>query len=201
LQARAQLATLPRVPPDQKPSARHGNLIFVACLCAASGLGVLALRGWPAFLHALAVAWDLFLVVLPSLGAGVLLAGLLQGLLPRDLITRRMGAQSGLMGLLLATIAGLMTPGGPMASFPMVLVLATAGADRGALIAYITSWALLGFQRTLVWELPVLGADFAILRISVCLPLPLLAGLLARRLKLPLVLPENPPARGPGPLA
>jgi uncharacterized membrane protein YraQ (UPF0718 family) len=112
-----------------------------------------------------------------------------------------MGAQSGFAGLLLATLAGLMTPGGPMASFPMVLVLAVAGADRGALIAYITSWALLGFQRTLVWELPVLGADFALLRLAVCLPLPLLAGVLARRLTLPLVLPENPPARGPGPLA
>lgn len=189
------------MPPLRKPLSAYGNLLFVAALMLASGAGVLATRGSASFLHALDIAWNLFLTVLPSLGAGVLLAGMLQGLLPRDLVTRRMGAQSGLAGLLLATIAGFLTPGGPMASFPMVMVLAVAGADRGALIAYITAWALLGFQRTLVWEIPVLGADFAVLRLLVCLPLPVLAGLLARRLPIALVLPEAPPARPPGPLA
>lgn len=165
-----------------------------------SGAAVAGLHGRSAFLRALDAAWELFLTVLPSLGGGVLLAGLLQTLLPRELITRRMGAQSGLAGLVLATVAGLVTPGGPMASFPMVLVLAVAGADRGALIAYITAWALLGFQRTLVWEIPILGADFALLRIAACLPMPLLAGLFARRLNLPLVLPEPPgPGRSGGP--
>lgn len=188
------------MPPPRTEAARYGNLLFVAGLLVASGSAVLLLRGPASFLHGLEVAWSLFLTVLPSLGAGVLLAGFLQGLLPRDLVTRRMGAESGLAGLGLATLAGFLTPGGPMASFPMVLVLAVAGADRGALIAYISAWALLGFQRTLVWEIPVLGADFAMLRLLVCLPLPLLAGLLARRIRLSLVLPERPPSRGPGPL-
>ena len=188
------------MPPAKHAAARYGNLLFVAGLLVVSGSAVLLLRGRASFLHGLEVAWSLFLTVLPSLGAGVLLAGFLQGLLPRDLITRRMGAQSGLAGLALATIAGLLTPGGPMASFPMVLVLAVSGADRGALIAYISAWALLGFQRTLVWEIPVLGADFAILRLLVSLPLPLLAGLLARRIRFSLALPDKGPTRGPGPL-
>jgi uncharacterized membrane protein YraQ (UPF0718 family) len=193
--------TLSAVSAPRKAAARHGNLLFVGGLLVASGTAVLATRGTASFLHALDVAWGLFLTVLPSLGAGVLLAGFLQGLLPREMVTRRMGAQSGMVGLLLATLAGFLTPGGPMASFPMVMVLAVAGADRGALIAYISAWSLLGFQRTLVWEIPVLGADFAILRLLVCLPLPLLAGLLARRMPLSLVLPQRPPSRGPGPLA
>lgn len=183
--------------PPRSFVTRYANLLFVAGLLVGSGAAVLLLRGGGAFLHGLATAWSLFLTVLPSLGAGVLLAGFLQGLLPRDLITRRMGARSGLVGLLLATLAGLITPGGPMASFPMVLVLAVSGADRGALIAYITAWSLLGFQRTLVWEIPVLGADFAILRLLVSMPLPLLAGLVARRIPLSLVLPERLPERLP----
>jgi uncharacterized membrane protein YraQ (UPF0718 family) len=179
------------MPPKQQSGAfgRHGNLIFVAVLAAGSGGTLLATQGWPAVLRALETAWALALVILPSLGAGVLLAGFLQGVLPRELITRRMGAGSGTMGLVLATLAGIATPGGPMASFPMVLVLAAAGADRGALVAYITAWSLLGFQRTLVWELPILGADFALLRVVACLPLPLLAGWFARAIPLPLRLP------------
>jgi uncharacterized membrane protein YraQ (UPF0718 family) len=173
--------------------ARYGNLLFVGAITFGSGAGVLVVRDTATFMVALHEAWRLFLVILPSLGAGVLLAGFLQGLLPRDAVTRRMGAESGLAGLALATLAGIATPGGPMASFPMVLVLAAAGADRGTLIAYITAWSLLGFQRTLVWELPILGADFALLRAAACLPLPVLAGWLARRLPLRMVLPAPPP--------
>ena len=191
---RGSQGRLPPVSAQKSFLARHGNLLFVAGLMLGSGAAVLGLRGWPAFVHALLVAWDLFVIVLPSLGAGVLLAGFLQGLLPRDLVTRRLGRDSGLAGLVLASLAGILTPGGPMASFPMVLVLAAAGADRGALIAYITAWSLLGFQRTLVWELPVLGADFALLRAVACLPLPLLAGWLARRIPLSFTLPDRLPA-------
>jgi uncharacterized membrane protein YraQ (UPF0718 family) len=92
-----------------------------------------------------------------------------------------MGAESGTRGLLVATLCGMAMPGGPMAAFPLVLVLAQAGADRGALIAFVTAWALNGFQRVLVWEVPLLGADFALLRFLCGLPLGVLAGLLARR--------------------
>jgi hypothetical protein len=69
-----------------------------------------------------------------------------------------------------------------MAAFPLVLVLAGAGADRGALVAYILSWALNGFQKLLVYEMPLLGPDFAIMRTLVTLPMPMLAGWVARRL-------------------
>ena len=59
---------------------------------------------------------------------------------------------------------------------------ASSCAHRGALIAYISAWALNGFSRILVWEIPVLGPEFAALRFFASLPLPLLAGLIARHL-------------------
>jgi uncharacterized membrane protein YraQ (UPF0718 family) len=179
----------PEAAPKTSLLARNANLAFMAALCVGTGAAVWLTRGPEAFLHALGTAKSLFLTILPSLGAGVLLAGFLQGLLPRDLVTRRLGENSGMAGLLLATLAGILTPGGPMASFPMVLVLAAAGADRGALVAYISAWSLLGFQRTLVWELPILGADFALLRIVACLPLPVIAGALARLVPFAISLP------------
>ncbi len=95
---------------------------------------------------------------------------------------RWMGAESGWTGLVVATVAGALTPGGPMAAFPLVLVLAGAGADRGALVAYIMSWTLNGFQRVLVYEVPLLGPEFAVMRLLITLPMPLLAGWIERRL-------------------
>ena len=56
----------------------------------------------------------------------------------------------------------------------MVYALWVAGADAGALIAFIASWSLLGFNRLIVWELPLLGVEFTAIRYVACLPLPIL---------------------------
>jgi hypothetical protein len=69
-----------------------------------------------------------------------------------------------------------------MTSFPIVVAFYMSGADRGALVAYLTGWSLLGFQRTLVWELPLLGGEFTLYRIAAVITLPILAGLIARRI-------------------
>jgi hypothetical protein len=86
-------------------------------------------------------------------------------------------------GLVVATIAGAATPGGPSSAYALLAVLAGSGADRGAMVAYITAWATLGMQRILVWDVPFMGAEFAILRGLVSLPLPVVAGLAARALR------------------
>ena len=54
------------------------------------------------------------------------------------------------------------------------------GADAGAVVAFIVSWTLIGYTRALVWELPFFGSDFVLWRIIAALPLPIIAGLLAR---------------------
>ncbi|WP_144183535.1 permease [Elioraea rosea] len=178
--------TSPPSPPVPNLPARNGgtrsSLLVVAALSGASGLAAWAVKGSDSVVQGLAIAWGLALTILPVLGAALLLAGFVQAGIARDTISRWLGAESGFRGLAIATVAGAATPGGPMAAFPLVLALAAGGADRGALIAYITAWSLNGFQRILVWEIPILGPEFAALRFLASLPLPILAGLLARRL-------------------
>ena len=48
------------------------------------------------------------------------------------------------------------------------------------MVTFIVSWTLIGYTRALVWELPFFGPDFVIWRIVAALPLPIIAGLLAR---------------------
>lgn len=178
---------------------RHAALLVLGGIGLAAGLAVRALRGPAAFGRALDQALDLFLFILPSLLAGMLLAACLRALVPPGALARWMGAESGWRGLLVATLAGAATPGGPMAAFPLVLVLAGAGADRGALIAFILSWGLNGFQRVLVYELPLLGPDFTLLRLLATLPLAPLGGWIARRLPIAWTPPAMPPADPPAP--
>ena len=49
-------------------------------------------------------------------------------------------------------------------------------------LIYITSWAILGAQRIIVWDIPFMGIEFSMYRLLISIPLPIIAGLLARRM-------------------
>src|SRR3989338_9420730 len=102
--------------------------------------------------QALASGAGLFLGVLPNLILGFALAGFLHVLLPAELISRWMGQESGVRGLLIGTGAGMLTPGGPFTHFPILASFLAKGASGGPVCAYIAAWALIGLNRILVWE-------------------------------------------------
>ncbi len=160
------------------------DVVFVVTISAAVGLGLITywLHGSGRVAEILSHEALFILRIAPLTLAGILLGALARRLLPVGLIGRWLGRGSGLRGLGLATTVGALTPGGPFASLPVVVALQRAGADAGALVAFVTAWSMLGVYRVLVWEVPVLGLDFAVPRFFVSLPLPILAGLLARSL-------------------
>jgi len=116
---------------------------------------------------------------LPKVLAACLIASFVAVLMPRDVVVRWVGAESGFLGLIIATLAGIVVPGGPITVFPIAAAFVAVGAGIGATVAFVTSWTLLGYGRALVWELPFFGADFVIWRSLVALPLPVVAGLFA----------------------
>jgi uncharacterized membrane protein YraQ (UPF0718 family) len=153
---------------------------IVASLTAVSGVACYLVRGPEAFFATFRTDLELVALITPRLGAALLIAASIQVLLPREKVARWLGDQAGLRGILIATGAGMVTPGGPMTSFPVVNALHEAGTGRRALVAYLTSWSTQGFQRILMWELPLMGFEFASFRFLVSLPLPIVAGLISR---------------------
>lgn len=123
---------------------------------------------------------DLFVSMLPKMAAGCLVSAFVTRLLPREVVARLVGAESGLLGLLIATVMGSALPGGPLTIYPVAGAFLTLGADAGTAISFITAWNLLGYNRALIWEMPFFGPDFVFWRIVVALPLPFVAGALAR---------------------
>jgi len=73
-----------------------------------------------------------------------------------------------------------LTPGGPIASFPLIAALYKLGADFGPLVAYLTAWELIAVQRMVIWEIPFMGTRFVMFRVLVSFLLPILAGMIAR---------------------
>jgi hypothetical protein len=121
---------------------------------------------------------ELALSVLPQVALGFALAGLITVVVPPDLIGRWIGESSGLQGIVIATIAGLLTPGGPFLQFPLVAALARGGAGIGPVAAYLTAWSLLGLNRTIVWEIPMLGTSFTVARWAISIGVPVAVGVL-----------------------
>lgn len=161
--------------------------LFATFALAMAGI-CYALLGSEVFESAVARDRQLLANTLPRLAAAQVAAGLIWVMLPRDRFSRLLGNNSGHRGLAIATVAGIITPGGPASAYPFLAIIAAAGADRGVMVAYISSWALLAAQRAIVWDIPFMGIEFSSLRFLVCLPLPMLAGLIARRLPLTVTL-------------
>ena len=109
-----------------------------------------------------------------------MIAAFVTRLLPREVVARVVGAESGILGLIIAMVMGAALPGGPLTIYPVAGAFLVLGADVGTAITFITAWNLLGYNRALIWELPFFGSEFVGWRILIASPLPLLAGLIAR---------------------
>jgi len=152
----------------------------IAALAISAGVTVYLRDGQERFLAILFDDVGLFGTMLPRILAGCLMGAFVTLLLPREAVARWVGAESGITGILIATVVGAILPGGPFTIYPVAGALLVAGADAGAACAFVISWTLLGYARAIVWELPFFGVDFVTWRIIFSLPLPILAGLAAR---------------------
>lgn len=156
--------------------------ILIAIVVSAAGY-VFWRDGAAQFLDVVWADAGLFARMLPNVLAGCLIAALVTILLPRDTISRWVGKDSGLKGILISAGVGIIVPGGPFTIYPIAAAFLGMGADAAAVVTLITSWTTLGMSRALVWEMPFLGFDFVLWRWIGALPLAVLAGLIVRAIE------------------
>jgi uncharacterized membrane protein YraQ (UPF0718 family) len=171
--------------PAARPSRRavvDAQLFWMLGLLAA--LAALAwIRGGESLLRdGFGAGLDQLLRYAALIAVSFLAAGFAQVLIPREWVEGSLGENSGLRGILIASAAGIATPAGPFVSLPIAATLLGAGASTPSVVAYVSAWSLLAVHRLVAWEIPILGARFALVRYAICFGLPILAGLLARAL-------------------
>ena len=123
----------------------------------------------------------MLLQIMPLLICAFIVAGMVQVLLPKDLISRWVGAEAGMRGIWIGTVAGGLTPGGPYISLPVVAGLMRTGAGVGTLVAFLTAWSLWSVAR-LPMEIGLLGWRFTAIRLACTFVFPPIAGFLAHAL-------------------
>ncbi len=176
-----------RRPETLKRRRIDGGFVFVVVVALCASTAVWILKGPERFFAVLGDDAQMLVDIAPKVVAAVLLAAWLRLLVPQAVIARQFGENSGLRGLLLAIGAGAIVPGGPMTAFPLAVSFGRAGADSGTVVAFLSSWLLVGFNRAVVWEMAFIDHSIVGWRMALCLPLTLLLGLAARRLGWPSV--------------
>jgi len=113
---------------------------------------------------------------LPLLLLGFLIAGVVQVLIPTELITNWIGNQAGVKGILIASVVGGLVPGAPYAAFPVVGALYKSGASLGAVVSFVSAWSLWSVSRLPV-EMALIDPKAALIRYGITFIVPPIAGL------------------------
>lgn len=137
--------------------------------------------GFHAVMQGLSRGIRLLLHELPLLVAAFLTAGLLQALVKKETVTRWLGEEAGVKGILLACVGGGLIPGGPYAYYPIANALLKSGAGLGVLVGFVTAKNLWSASR-LPMEVAILGTRITLIRFTATFLIPPLIGLVAERL-------------------
>ena len=108
-------------------------------------------------------AWKMFIGVLPQFIAILLLIGLLLAIVTPEMIQRVIGAESGLLGMLITSLLGAVTLVPALIAFPVAAGLLNNGAGITQIAVFISTLTMVGFV-TLPMEIKYLGKKVAVLR-------------------------------------
>lgn len=123
------------------------------------------------------------ITALPVILLALLLAGLLEVLIPEEFIKRWLSQEAGFTGILLGTFGGMLMAFGPYAAYPIIATIYYAGAGMGTTVALIAGWTYLTIVRV-PFETGFLGLKFSLLRIALHFPFCLAAGAIAHLVEL-----------------
>ena len=136
-------------------------------------------RGEGEHITGLKNAFDMTLQILPLLIFAFIVAGMVQVMIPKELLAKWVGTESGMRGIFVGAIAGGLAPGGPYVSLPIVAGLLKSGASIGTMVAFLTGWSIWAVGR-LPMEIGILGWKFTLIRVLSTLIFPPIAGYIAQ---------------------
>jgi uncharacterized protein len=132
-------------------------------------------------LEGLKEARKMFANVLPLLLFAFIIVGFIDLLLPEEALQALLGKEAGWKGLIIGPAVGALIQGGTYAFFPLFDAVFRDSVTTGTAVAMITAWGMINVGH-LPYEFTFLGPRFVILKYSIYIALPSLAGLLANLL-------------------
>ena len=124
--------------------------------------------------------WDYLVEMVVILVPVAVLMGLFEVWVPKQLIGKYLGRESGWKGILLALLFGT-APTGPLyAAFPIAAMLLKKGASPLNVVVFLNTWAAINIPQLLV-ETKVLGPSLMLVRLALTAPSAILMGWLIQK--------------------
>jgi uncharacterized membrane protein YraQ (UPF0718 family) len=118
------------------------------------------------------------LLILPPV---MVLMGLLDAWVPRDLVEANLGPDAGVRGPAWAILLGTAAAGPLYAAFPIALSLLNKGARLANVVIFLGTWGAVKIPMIII-ESTFIGMRFALLRLAFTLPCVLVIGLLMEKI-------------------
>ena len=112
----------------------------------------------------IAVSLEFFVEMILILPAVMVLMGLFTVFVPKDLVVRYLGRESGLRGIFIAILMGALPTGPLYIAFPIASALLKKGARISNIVVFLTAWSCIKLPQELV-ELEFLGFRFMLARL------------------------------------
>jgi uncharacterized membrane protein YraQ (UPF0718 family) len=119
--------------------------------------------------------------ILPILLFAFIIIGMINSLDLRNNIQKIFGNDTGIAGISMASLAGMLTPGGTFVALSVGGALLKSGAGIGSVVAYIIAYSTWDLTRT-PFEIGFLGWKFVLVKWCCILILPVVSGLTAKLL-------------------
>jgi uncharacterized membrane protein YraQ (UPF0718 family) len=124
--------------------------------------------------------WDYLVEMVVILIPVAMLMGLFEVWVPKQLIGKYLGRESGWKGILLAVFFGT-APTGPLyVAFPIAAMLLKKGASPLNVVVFLNTWAAIKIPQLLV-EAKFMGPSFMLVRLALTLPAAILMGWLIQK--------------------
>lgn len=150
---------------------------MIAIILALAAIGIVQ-QGPEIIVGGLAAGGVMMGKVLPLMITALVLAGMIQVIISRETVSKWLGKDTGIKGILLAGVAGALIPGGPYVYYPIAASILLSGAGIGTVVTFVMAKKLWSLLR-LPMEMALLGVEVTVVRIIVTLVFPFIAGIVA----------------------
>ncbi len=157
------------------------NIFITTCIIAIFTLVVFVIAYQKnKHLTGLEIAKNLCVKTLPLIIVTFILLGLIQAMVPKNLIASWIGEKSGFKGILLGSAIGMVVPGSPYVILPILagLYKTEGNGSIPVIVSIYSAKFLMGINR-LPLEIGFLGPKFTIIRIAATIFLAPVSGLIS----------------------
>jgi len=130
---------------------------------------------------AISTSWDYLIEMMMVLPAVMVIIGLFSVWVSKEMVVKYLGKTSGIKGISLALLAGMLPTGPLYVAFPIAATLLKSGASVSNIIIFLSAWACIKLPQELM-ELQFLGLKFMALRLVLTIFFVIAMGIFIERL-------------------